>query len=305
MALPRRLLLPSLLFFAALPGAPRADASDPPAAGDPRIGVWSTGGEDPTLFEFEPERLHVLEHNNHTFYFARLLEGGVVLWRFTERQRWKTRWEGDVLVVSNDERSWRLHRLEERPPELELPRVPLGEAKPLDEDRLEEIRSELRRRAIEDQAVRTDPRRAGDMRKVDADNTAWLLKTIADVGWIDAGRFGPEAANAAFLIVQHSGDVLLMNTVLPLIEEDVKAGAVDPQNFALLFDRLQLNLGRKQRFGTQIGADPDSGDPIVFPLEDPEHVEEIRREIGLFPLSLYLDFFEQQGGKRPVLFEWT
>jgi len=135
------------------------------------------------------------------------------------------------------------------------------------------------------------------MGAVDADNTAWLVKEVRELGWIDAQRFGRSASNTAFLIVQHSGDLPLMLAALPEIEKDLKSGVGDPQDFALLYDRLQLRLGNKQRYGTQIGMN-EKGEPIVLPLEDHAHVEKLRKDLGLFPLTQYLAIMKQQTGKE-------
>lgn len=156
-------------------------------------------------------------------------------------------------------------------------------------DEVETIRRELARRRAVDQAVRTDPGRRSGMADVDADNTRYLRGVVADVGWIDAGRFGQPAADAAFLLVQHSGDLALMLAVLPGIERDVRAGAVNGQNYALLYDRTQLMSGGNQRYGTQVRA--EDGASVVPRLEDPDGVDERRRALGLGPLREYLRRF--------------
>ena len=53
-------------------------------------------------------------------------------------------------------------------------------------------------------------------------------------------------------------------------------------------------LGEKQRYGSQIGSN-DDGQLVLLPLADRQRVEALRREIGLFPLTVYLKFFEKQG----------
>ena len=134
------------------------------------------------------------------------------------------------------------------------------------------------------------------MASVDAENTKYLRTLVQDLGWIDAKRFGRRTATDAFLIVQHSGDLRLMQGALPEIEKDMKAGIGDPQDYALLYDRLKLNLGERQRYGSQIGQNA-KGESVVLPLEDKAKVEEFRKAIGLFPLSQYLEIWKQQTGK--------
>jgi hypothetical protein len=177
----------------------------------------------------------------------------------------------------------------EPPPEPEP--VTLGRAGPLAPERVEDIRAELTKRVRVDQEVRRDRRRHDEMQGVDADNTAWLRTLVIEVGWIDAERFGREAAGAAFLLVQHSGDLPLMTAALPEIEKDVRAGRLDGQPYALLYDRLHFMRGGKQRYGTQVVV-REGGEQVVERLEDPDNVDARRREIGLGALADYLAGFD-------------
>jgi hypothetical protein len=174
-----------------------------------------------------------------------------------------------------------------------------GPEAPLEAAAVAAITAELAKRRKADQAVRRDPDRHAEMRAVDADNTAWLRATTAAHGWIDAARFGPAAAEAAFLIVQHSGDRALMAAALPRIEHDVQAGRLDAQGFALLYDRLQLMAGEPQRYGTQILQDAATGTWYLGRLEAPERVDELRRALGLGPLEEYLAGFGHQVQRHP------
>jgi hypothetical protein len=169
----------------------------------------------------------------------------------------------------------------------------LGARRTLDERELATIQSELARKRDLDQAVRKDRRRRDEMARVDADNTTYLKSVVTDVGWIDVERFGQAAANAAFLLVQHSGDMPLMMAALPEIERDVRAGKADAQNFALLYDRTQLMSGGKQRYGSQLRENED-GELVVYRLEDPDRVDALRRELGLTPLRDYLALFGRE-----------
>ncbi len=162
-----------------------------------------------------------------------------------------------------------------------------GTAAPVSTQDVAKIRSELRDREDSDQKARTG---GGNMDKVDRDNTEWLKSLTRKVGWIDATRFGSEAAMAAFLIVQHSDDDALMAAALPDIEKDVKAKRLpDGQAYALLYDRIQVYKGEKQRYGSQIGV--LNGELVVLPLEDRKKVDAWREELGMPPLSEYLKMF--------------
>lgn len=183
-----------------------------------------------------------------------------------------------------------LHARAEPPPPPPETFVP-GTRRDLEEAEVAAIREELARRHEQDQTVRKNHLRRREMPSVDADDTAYLRKLVADVGWIDAERFGRQAADTAFLIAQHSGDLPLMRAALPELEKDVRAGRLAAEDFALLYDRIQILGGGKQRYGTQI-AENEAGESVVWRLEDPDRVDERRAAIGLGPLADYLRRFE-------------
>lgn len=60
-------------------------------------------------------------------------------------------------------------------------------------------------------------------------------------------------------------------------------GEVNPRNYANLYDKVQKNLGRPQRYGTQLAG---NGKPYI--LENPEHLDEIRATMNLEPFAQYL-----------------
>jgi len=201
------------------------------------------------------------------------------------------------LLMNNGDHVETYKKLLKTPPELDYSPLKLGDAKDISANKLKSVQDELAKRIVEDQAVRKQAERTKDMASVDAENTKWLRGLILEVGWIDVKRFGRDTATNAFLIVQHSGDLRMMQAALPDIEKDMRAGIGNPQDYALLYDRLKLNLGEKQRYGTQIGSNA-TGESIILPLEDKTKVEEYRKAIGLFPLSQYLQIFKQQTGKE-------
>ena len=169
------------------------------------------------------------------------------------------------------------------PEPLEIP--PAG-AEPPPADRLEEIREQLAERLERDQEVREPPLDAEKMNTVDTDNTAYLRELVQQVGWIDPERFGEDAANAAFLIVQHSGDMQLMVAALPHLEAQDRL-----QEYALLYDRIQIRQGLPQRYGTQLGWAEDSSKGLL-PIETLDGIDTIRATLGLEPLDDYLARFD-------------
>lgn len=112
-----------------------------------------------------------------------------------------------------------------------------------------------------------------------------LLEMVPPEGWFTISVYGREAAEAAFHIVQHS-DIEQWRRFMPVLEPLVAKGEVDGSAFALMFDRLAMNEGRPQRYGSQFKC--VAGRFELHPLEDPDRVNEFRRQVGLPPLEQYL-----------------
>ena len=301
----RRYLIGMAAFV--LAEAPLSSA-DPPAAKErgpgPLLGCWRLDGEKPVHLAFEGDRVRMLASDHLVHYFARYEKDHVVLWSWGNKDVWKTVVKGDMLALDFGAGSATYHRVATEPDGLKVRPLALGAVTELTAARVVALREDLRHRGVEDQAVRKDPRRSTEMQKVDEDNTAFLKRLVGEIGWIDTTRFGKEAANAAFLIVQHSGDMALMAATLAEIEKGVRAKVLDPHDFALLHDRLSLDLGHKQRYGTQLGQGADEK-LVVMPIDDHANVEKVRAGLGLVPLSQYLDYFkERNGGKVPEILEW-
>lgn len=109
-------------------------------------------------------------------------------------------------------------------------------------------------------------------------------------GWFYASRYGPEAANAAFLIVQH-GNPELWRRFVPVLGPLVAKGEVIGPAYALMFDRLAISEGRPQRYGSQMTC--KDGKFIADALEDPAHIEERRKAMGFTEtLAKYAQRFE-------------
>ena len=82
----------------------------------------------------------------------------------------------------------------------------------------------------------------------------------------------------------------------PEIEKDVtKKRLPDGENYAALYDRVQMFLGHKQRYGTQIVTDA-KGKHMVFSLEDRKKVDSWRRTLRLSTLAESLKMHEQWTG---------
>jgi hypothetical protein len=106
------------------------------------------------------------------------------------------------------------------------------------------------------------------------------LKAIVDrYAWPPLSLVGERASRSAWMIAQHADhDVAFQRRCLELLERAIAAHEADPGDAAYLVDRIRVNEGRPQVYGTQFG----------HPIEDPAHVDTRRKEAGLEPLADYL-----------------
>lgn len=260
-------------------------------ADHPLSGGWKHATRADHWMLVEDRMLYLLRDGCATSASVTHEEGAIVYDLFQHREPYVL--ESGILVLGGE----RFVRSAEVPPAIRP--APVDDARALPAEVVAEIRAQLSRRFVADKAVRTDPASTAEAWKaVDEPNTAWLRATIERVGWIDVGRFGSDASDAAFLLVQHSGDLTLMRAVLPEIERDVRARRQEGGSYALLYDRVQIFAGRKQRYGSQIQYGPDGGIG-VFELEDPATVDALRAGLGLEPLADYLKRFTPDPSKAP------
>jgi hypothetical protein len=155
-------------------------------------------------------------------------------------------------------------------------------------DRDEALRGELLAMMKQDQAERTDPNAVWH----DRERTDRLREIVAAHGWPGSDLVGADGATAAWVIAQHSDhDPAFQQEVLELMRSAVDAGLADVTELAYLADRVAVNTGGKQTYGTQVGGCVD-GVAQPAPLEDPDGVDERRAEVGLEPLAEYLATFE-------------
>jgi hypothetical protein len=156
----------------------------------------------------------------------------------------------------------------------------------------QDLRAELLRRQKIDQAARRGvdrgpPERAARLLEVDADNTAWLKRVIETVGWPGCSLVGDDGAHAAWLLAQHADrDPDFQRRCLELLEWAVAEKEASPLDLAYMTDRVHVNSGTPQAYGTQLTA--RDGRFVVQRLQAPDSVDARRAAVGLEPLDDYL-----------------
>ncbi len=136
---------------------------------------------------------------------------------------------------------------------------------------------------------------------VDFKNTRRMKEIVQKIGWPTISKVGTETSFNAWLMVQHADhDVEFQEHCLVLMQA-VSEGDVDKQNIAYLEDRIRVNQGCGQIYGTQFKQEGEQHLPL--PIEDAENVDVRRSDMGMGPLTEQVEImykkypFDEDKGK--------
>lgn len=121
----------------------------------------------------------------------------------------------------------------------------------------------------------------------DSLNQIEVVRILDERGWLGPDVIGTTGNLALFLVIQHA-DIATQEKYLPMMRDAVKDGRAKGSHLALLEDRVLMRNGKRQRYGSQVARDQETGANYLSPLEDPDHVDERRAGVGLGPLADYL-----------------
>jgi len=136
-----------------------------------------------------------------------------------------------------------------------------------------------------------------DFNKKTKKNSNELNLIIKKIGWPNIEKVGKQGAEAAWLIAQHSdGDINFQKRCLKLIEKEIEKNAIPRHYFAYLYDRICINLGKTQLYGTQLKNKPNLN-IVPYPIRLRSKLNERRRLYNLPPLDVYIKLFKQFNNK--------
>nr|WP_315034782.1 DUF6624 domain-containing protein [uncultured Chryseobacterium sp.] len=117
-----------------------------------------------------------------------------------------------------------------------------------------------------------------EMEKVHKTNAERLREIIAEIGFPTISKVGEQAANAAWLIIQHSiGEPEFMKECYQMMED--RKDDINPLNKAYLYDRIQVFQSKPQKYGTQLTAGG------IYPVENKKILNKERKKVYLPQLS--------------------
>ena len=132
------------------------------------------------------------------------------------------------------------------------------------------------------------------MEETDSTNLVVVSHILDCYGWLDG--LSQEANKAIFLVIDHS-DLETMNRYQSLFHKAAEKGYISFGDLVTMEDRMLMNDGKPQKYGTQAYALGREGESIIYiwPVEEPEKLNKRRADVGLSPIEDYLEAVKQQG----------
>ncbi len=131
---------------------------------------------------------------------------------------------------------------------------------------------------------------ATKMHETDSLNTKFITQLLDNRGWLGPKVVGNQGSTTIWLVIQHS-EKAIQEKYLPMMRTAFEKGEALGSQLALLEDRVRMRNGEKQIYGSQILTDDESGELYVYPLIDPEKVNERRASAGMESIEQYLSYF--------------
>jgi hypothetical protein len=151
---------------------------------------------------------------------------------------------------------------------------------------------------LEDQALRQTTIRGSDptdklfdtIKKNDESNTKKIKALFTEHGCPNIDMVGYDGVYAFWTLAQNITDYDFKHMLLPNIEEAFARDTLNGELYAKYIDSLLLYDGKPQKYGTQLKPLDEWVDntPIPLEIEDPTHVNTLRKEIGLSKLEDFL-----------------
>jgi hypothetical protein len=126
-----------------------------------------------------------------------------------------------------------------------------------------------------------------DIKSNDSMDLEELKKIINKYGWLGYDEIGNDCNLILFNAIQKA-DLQTQITYFPIVKAAVKNKRARLVHEIYLQDRIYLNQGRRQIYGSQVLLDPETEKYFVLPLDEPENVDKRRAEVGLQPMADYI-----------------
>lgn len=133
----------------------------------------------------------------------------------------------------------------------------------------------------------------------DNENIEKVNSIIDQYGWLGPQDVGFTASQGLFLVIQHA-DLATQKKYLPIVQQAEKDRKILSSNLALLEDRIAMREGRKQLYGSQRFTDKSTGKNYIYPIFNPDELDNRRKSMGLPPMKDYVQTWDLQKYKEEL-----
>lgn len=107
-------------------------------------------------------------------------------------------------------------------------------------------------------------------------------------GYLGEKKLGKVASSDFWISIQHAdNDVIFQQEMLAALKKEIEKGSNDKLHYAMLEDRININLKKPQRFGSQVIYNENGQAIPKFGLVDSTIVDSLRKEYTLPTLKEY------------------
>jgi hypothetical protein len=133
------------------------------------------------------------------------------------------------------------------------------------------------------------------IQQTDSLNYQNIRRIFYEIGYPNIRKVGEISSHNFWTLVQHADKYpFFQDSVLTIMKVELREGNVQHNDYAYLVDRVKVNLGQKQIYGTQmtINVSQDSYEPL--PVVEPENLDDRRREMNLPPMKYYINAMNER-----------
>ena len=130
--------------------------------------------------------------------------------------------------------------------------------------------------------------------RTDSTNLVTVKRILDTYGW--PSGLSEDANNAIFLVIDHS-DLETMNKYLGVFQDAASRGILPMQDLVTLEDRILMDSGNPQFYGTQSRQISKEGKSQIYiwPVDNPDKLNGRRASVGLSTIEEYLELFAKKG----------
>ena len=140
-----------------------------------------------------------------------------------------------------------------------------------------------------------------EMDSIDMKDQIYVSNILDNYGWPE--NLSDSANNAIFLVIDHS-DKCYQEKYFKMVKEKADQGVVSKSDAATLEDRILMRSNKPQKYGTQTKMDIayNGTEKVIYmwPVEDPENVDELRISVGLPPINTYIQKVEEMSQMKVI-----